>query len=139
MDFKFEQLRLSHNSDEIIEFATEVKFEDSAEIAFAIACIDAARIYIELSPAEQQEELASTLKSFENSSRVLQSLLEDGIRFTQEMLPVGVISRNSFTSNNTEVANAAFVCAQLVKISPEVLSCFPLDRSDLLALSTPEE
>lgn len=141
MDFTFQDMRRSEDSDERITVATRVEFEDTAEIAFAIACVDALRLYLEFGDHDiDQERCDIVSESYKEVSERLSSLTATSTQLNQALLPEGMaLTTARFAVNGEEIANAVRSCIDTVRVNADVREYFPADRIDLLTLFAPDE
>lgn len=138
MDFTIQTMR-APDSGEKIEAATQVHFDNTAELAFAVACVDAVRLFVELGSPDVEPSLAESVSAtYKGVSSKLRSLMETGVDLAQALAPSGTPTESRFVSEDQVTANAVRLCVSSVTNNPEVRSYFPKDRSDLLTVFLPE-
>src|SRR5690606_26645825 len=103
MDFRIESLRLHKDTDERIDIATRVEFDDTAELLFATSCIEAVIGFLRHNDVDiDPENLDILLESYEKAIDRLASLAETGTALNQKLLPQGVVSQNRFGAEGQE-------------------------------------
>lgn len=135
MEFGFESLRRHENTDERIDVATSVRFDDTAELMFAASCIESVIQFLECEEVSiDPESVEVLLDSYRKVTGRLASLVETGTAINQDLLPRGVVSQNRFGAEGQEIASAVYHCVETVKNIPGVRAYFPEDQVDLLTI-----
>lgn len=135
MEFETHHLRLA-GSDQRVEVATRVEFEDIAELAFAIGCVDAFTLCLELDPPAgfDPDKIQGVIDSTKYVSARLGSLLSAATNFNQALLAQSMTATGRFVSEDQETADFVQQCVDDVRNNPRVRRHFPRDRTDLLTL-----
>jgi hypothetical protein len=128
------------STGEPIEVAFGVEFADPAEIRFAIGCLNAVRLFIELdSPDMDQEVLDSMSENCTTAANKLTEMAGLGQEFSRRMLAQAVATTGHFRYRERVVANSVRIAVNLVQTVPEVRRYFPENETDLLTIFAPEQ